>query len=134
MNNNCLLSMCGAYEQNKWLRLLPGTQSLQQTHFHIPLTAEPEVVYVYFYFLVYFSSCAGQDVLYRRKLGKLPSLTLQLILVLHLKKASESGLNFIQTENISIQQTAMITKRAGMRFSEVCMETNRGKMNLVDQH
>ena len=28
----------------------------------------------------------------------------------------------------------MITKRAGMRFSEVCMETNRGKMNLVDQH
>ena len=69
MNNNCLLSMYGAYEQNKWPKLLPGTQCLQQTHFHIPLTAEPEVVYVYFYFMVYFSSCAGQDILYRRKLG-----------------------------------------------------------------
>lgn len=76
MNNNCFLSMCGAYEQNKWLNASPSTQCLQQTHFHIPLTAEPEVVYVYFYFVVYFSSCAGQDVLYRWKLGKLPSLTL----------------------------------------------------------
>lgn len=39
MNDNCLLSMCGASWQNKWLRLLPGTWCQQHTHFHIPLTA-----------------------------------------------------------------------------------------------
>lgn len=34
--------------------------SAAHTHFHIPLTAESGVLYVYFYCVVYFSSYASQ--------------------------------------------------------------------------